>query len=264
VAMCAANPVHAEGAADKKPIYDEERRQVPESRAGGAQAGTTRIVGALRSAREAASCTLTEMQKEGQWAVDRWICAEKYVERVVQSTVPKGEKLVPGILYVGVAALAGPIFTRRRNFAVRWASPLVFGAAAAAWFLPGTSSVVLRNVWGRYGDPSAIDRAGETVADAWAAQQRARELLADKIQELRLALQSGRGLTAAPVAVREAEGPRAPQKAVQAPAPAAAVPAINERAEDAAKPATRLATPAPATEESTARLPLGFTDTASK
>ncbi|KAJ2710348.1 hypothetical protein H4R19_003788, partial [Coemansia spiralis] len=186
-------PVHAEGAADKKSIYDSEARRAPERGADGAQPGTTRIVQALRSAREASGSVLANAQREGQKAVDKWICAEKYVERVVRDTVPRGEKLVPGILYVGVAALAGPIFTRRRNFAVRWASPFVFGAAAAACFLPGTSSVILRNVWGRYGDPGTIDRACDAVAEAWAAQQRARAQLAGKIQDLRMALQDGRG-----------------------------------------------------------------------
>ncbi|KAJ2765030.1 hypothetical protein IWQ56_003121 [Coemansia nantahalensis] len=240
-------PVHAEGAADKKSIYDREARQTSERRAEGAQLGTTRIAEVLRTAREAAACVLTEAQREGQQVVNKWICAEKYVERVVRDTVPRGEKLVPGLLYVGVAALAGPIFTRKRNFAVRWMSPVVFGAAASAWFLPGTSSVILRNVWGRYGDPATIDQACDTVAGAWKAQQRAQAQLAGKIQELRMSLQEGRGFTTAPAAVEAGDSTQPLQKAASA---VAAAPVAED---------------APAKENAPAKLlPVGFTDSAGR
>ncbi|KAI9503429.1 apolipo protein O-domain-containing protein [Coemansia spiralis] len=132
------------------------------------------------------------IKMHGQALVDRWIATEKQIVQVVERTVPQGERLAPGIVYVGVAALAGPIFTRRRNFAIRWTSPFVFASLASFYFLPGTANVVLRNIWGRYGDPKTIDN----IRDRWQSVKRAerefRDGLADSIQELRLSLQEGR------------------------------------------------------------------------
>ncbi|KAJ2329474.1 hypothetical protein GGI00_003929, partial [Coemansia sp. RSA 2681] len=147
----------------------------------------------LRETRQSAANAVNMAQTHGQLLVSKWIALEQQAADVVRRTVPEGERLAPGIIYVGVAALAGPIFTRRRNFAVRWVSPLVFGAAAAAYFLPGTASVVLRNVWGRYGDPKAIDSVCEQWQSAKLAERRLRARIAANVQELRMSLQQGRG-----------------------------------------------------------------------
>ncbi|KAJ2777819.1 hypothetical protein H4R18_004944 [Coemansia javaensis] len=241
-ALGSVRPVHAEG---KKPIYDDgsgeqQQRRVP----GGRGAEPVRLTAALRAAREAAADALGEAQRGGQRLVDGWIRAERSVERVVRSTVPETERLMPGALYVGVAALAGPIFTRRRNVLVRWASPFAFGAAAAAWFLPGTASVVARNVWGRYGDPAAIDRACDSARALWDVQTRARDQLAQKIQDLRLSLQEGRAVSVAP-AIQE---PPKAQQVQEPPKQEPAVPAASK----------------PAAEKPAERLPLGFTSDARK
>ncbi|KAJ2663771.1 hypothetical protein IW148_002329 [Coemansia sp. RSA 1199] len=99
---------------------------------------------------------------------------------------------MPNMAYVGVAILAGPIFMRKRNFLVRWMSPVMFGAAAMAWQLPGTSMTVVRNVWARYGDPEAIDRVQEGWRRVWAHQRILKNMVVEKVEGLRMALQEGR------------------------------------------------------------------------
>ncbi|KAJ2808893.1 hypothetical protein H4R20_000538 [Coemansia guatemalensis] len=190
--------VYAE-ASDKKTIYDSSISE--ESSAYNERTHRrpteTRISAALGNLRAEGSHVAKGIQHHGQQLIRQWIAAEQRVERVVRSTVPEGERLAPGIVYVGVAMLAGPIFTRRRNVVVRWLSPWVFGTAAMAWFLPGTTAVVVRNVWGRYGDPTTIDRAKEWWTELCKAQRRMRDAMTDRVQQLRMSLQEGRGFSMA-------------------------------------------------------------------
>ncbi|KAJ2869063.1 hypothetical protein GGI22_000494 [Coemansia erecta] len=118
---------------------------------------------------------------------------EQRIAATVERTVPRGEKLVPGIIYVGVAALAGPIFTRKRNFAIRWTSPFLFASLASFYFVPGTANVVLRNIWGRYGDPGTLDAVRAQWHAVKETERSVRVRVADSVQELRLSLQEGRG-----------------------------------------------------------------------
>ncbi|KAJ1993935.1 hypothetical protein EDC05_001846 [Coemansia umbellata] len=182
-----SQPIYAE--AGKKAIYDDHEPVVQRPKA---TEPPPRIVAFARNAREDVAMFSSMIKMHGQALVDRWIATEKQIVQVVERTVPQGERLAPGIVYVGVAALAGPIFTRRRNFAIRWTSPFVFASLASFYFLPGTANVVLRNIWGRYGDPKTIDN----IRDRWQSVKRAerefRDGLADSIQELRLSLQEGR------------------------------------------------------------------------
>ncbi|KAJ1946497.1 hypothetical protein EC988_005540, partial [Linderina pennispora] len=176
---------------NKKSIYDIEQREIPTQ-----TLEPTRLTALLRETREEAAHYLSMAKTHGQIVVDRWIDTEKRFAALVKRTVPEGEKLAPGIIYVGVAALAGPIFMRKRNFAVRYMSPLLFGTAAGFYFLPGTSNVILRNVWGRYGDPTTIDRVKQQWEDVKQAQRDARGKVTEAVQELRMSLQEGRGFAA--------------------------------------------------------------------
>lgn len=68
-------------------------------------------VGSVRRSIEAGS-----IQGRGMlfaW-VNRWINFEHTVEQRVKSLVPASEPVVPGLLYVGVATLAGSIYGRYR------------------------------------------------------------------------------------------------------------------------------------------------------
>ncbi|KAK9468087.1 apolipo protein O-domain-containing protein [Lipomyces arxii] len=52
----------------------------------------------------------------------------------------ESEEVLPGVMYVGVAILAGTIFARKRTFLLRSVlSPAVFGVAAACYFMPITT-----------------------------------------------------------------------------------------------------------------------------
>ncbi|KAJ2005070.1 hypothetical protein H4R26_002158 [Coemansia thaxteri] len=245
---------------DKKSIYDEHQREYPSSTALLAEP-PTRLVSALRSAREEAISLIHVARTHGQLAVQQWIGVERAAAALVQRTVPEGERLAPGIIYVGVAALAGPIFTRRRNFALRWLSPLLFASATAAYALPGTSTVVLRNVWGRYGDPAAIDWAVEQYRGARVATQDARTRLVNAVQELRLSLQQGRRYgerEEARVAVQDSPPRIAHAVAVEEKtAPAAATAAAKEERSTDAQ-ATKAAERPVATAPENSKLPLGF------
>ncbi|PHH62009.1 hypothetical protein CDD81_7633 [Ophiocordyceps australis] len=53
-----------------------------------------------------------------------------------------GEKLMPGVIYVLVAAMAGSVVTRNRGFLLRTTVPLAFGVGAGWLLLP----ITMRNV----------------------------------------------------------------------------------------------------------------------
>ncbi|KAL1866914.1 hypothetical protein VTK73DRAFT_4461 [Phialemonium thermophilum] len=82
-----------------------------------------------------------------------------------------GERLMPGVVYVLVAAMAGSIVARNRGFVLRTATPLVFGVGAAWTVLPITSRNVADLAW-RYEKrfPAVADahlRAREGVEKGW-------------------------------------------------------------------------------------------------
>ncbi|KAJ1807269.1 hypothetical protein LPJ77_003114 [Coemansia sp. RSA 2523] len=183
--------------ASKKSIYDTDQRHPTPSPLHLAEQ-TTRISHITQQARTSVTRALCDVRATGQQVVNHWICMEREIARVINNTVPKSERLMPSMAYVGVAMLAGPIFMRKRNFMVRWMSPFVFGATAMAWQLPGTSMTVVRNVWARYGDPEAIDRVQEGWRRVWAHQRIFKDMVVEKVEGLRMALQEGR-VTRSPV-----------------------------------------------------------------
>ncbi|OJJ45373.1 hypothetical protein ASPZODRAFT_167821 [Penicilliopsis zonata CBS 506.65] len=58
-----------------------------------------------------------------------------------------GERLVPGSVYVAVAAMAGSIVSRHRGIVLRTASPLALGTIAAWTILPVTMRNVSDLIW---------------------------------------------------------------------------------------------------------------------
>ncbi|KAJ2821338.1 hypothetical protein IWW50_004678 [Coemansia erecta] len=190
-----SQPVHLD--APKKAIYDtEERHPTPPALRLSQQ--TTRLSQLTQTARSSVTQVACDVRARGQLVVDHWIAVERAISRVVLATVPRGERALPNLVYVGVAMLAGPIFMRRRNVVVRWLSPVVFGSAAAAWWMPGTSMTVVRNVWARYGDPETIDRVQEAACAAWARQKELRGQLVEQVERLRMSLQEGRAAVQVP------------------------------------------------------------------
>lgn len=77
--------------------------------------------------------------------MDRAFNLEQSFTNTIASLAPpreSGEKLMPGAVYVLVAAMAGSIVTRRSNILFRAAAPLAFGVGAGWTVLP----VTMRNV----------------------------------------------------------------------------------------------------------------------
>ena len=60
----------------------------------------------------------------------------------VSSLIADDEPLTPGILYVGVATLAGSVFTRYRSFPLRFLTPPLFLVGSLNYFLPRTTQNV--------------------------------------------------------------------------------------------------------------------------
>lgn len=82
-----------------------------------------------------------------------------------------GEKLMPGTLYVLVAAMTGSIISRRRNILLRGTIPVAVGVGAAWLVLPVTMRNVSDLIWTyekRF--PVVADghvRTRESVKNAW-------------------------------------------------------------------------------------------------
>lgn len=74
--------------------------------------------------------------------MDRYFEIEHSITDTIASLAPakdSPEKIVPGLLYVGVAGMAGALLMRRRNFILRGLTPLVFATGAAWAFIPETT-----------------------------------------------------------------------------------------------------------------------------
>ncbi|KAJ5856477.1 uncharacterized protein N7529_010421 [Penicillium soppii] len=82
--------------------------------------------------------------------LSRALNIENCFTNTVASLAPSpesGERLLPGGVYVVVAAMAGSIVSRNRGIFLRTASPLAFGTAAAYSLLPVTMRNVGDLVW---------------------------------------------------------------------------------------------------------------------
>ncbi|KAJ1969113.1 hypothetical protein IWQ62_000828 [Dispira parvispora] len=139
----------------KLDIYDKEEPQpLPVY-------GPSRLQLAIKEARLKAERAASLAVTHKNIAVDRWIEFERHTGSVIRNTIPREERLFPGAIYVAVAGLAGSIFSRKRNFLVRWTTPLVFAAASSFYFLPGTARTLSQNIYGAYRDPATEQQARE-------------------------------------------------------------------------------------------------------
>lgn len=67
-------------------------------------------------ARKAIVSSTKDLQEGVHNQVSKWIGVERRVEKQVLEIIPRDEALNPGLLYVGVATLAGSVFGRYREF----------------------------------------------------------------------------------------------------------------------------------------------------
>ncbi|KAH8675722.1 apolipo protein O-domain-containing protein [Xylariales sp. PMI_506] len=83
-------------------------------------------------------------------AMDRAFHLEKSFTETVASLAPpreSGEKLMPGLVYVLVAGMAGSIVSRNRSIVLRATLPLAVGVGAAWFLLPVTMTNVSGLLW---------------------------------------------------------------------------------------------------------------------
>ncbi|XXG93898.1 hypothetical protein Hte_000148 [Hypoxylon texense] len=107
-------------------------------------------------------------------AIDSAFHLEQSFTSTVASLAPareSGEKLMPGLVYVLVASMAGSILTRNRNVLLRASVPLAFGVGAGWLLIPVTMTNVSDLLW-RYETrfPAVADahlRTRTGIQDAW-------------------------------------------------------------------------------------------------
>lgn len=129
-------------------------------------------------------------------AADSALDLEQSFTSTIASLAPApqtGEKLMPGSIYVLVAAMAGSIVSRRKNVVLRGLVPAAVGLGAAWVLLPVTMTNVSNLLW--YYEkkfPVIADthiRTRESVQQAWNAARVHSELVVkfveDKVTETR-------------------------------------------------------------------------------
>ena len=82
--------------------------------------------------------------------MDRFMDAEHSFTSTIASLAPpkeSNEKLLPGGIYVLVAAMAGSILSRNRNIVIRFVTPVLTGVTAAHYVVPRTTQNVGNLVW---------------------------------------------------------------------------------------------------------------------
>ncbi|SNX86419.1 uncharacterized protein MEPE_05128 [Melanopsichium pennsylvanicum] len=94
----------------------------------------------IGSARRTVSSLTSDTRTTVRSLIDRWISIERSVEGQVKLLIPSSEPLTPGLLYVGVATLAGSIFTRYRAFPIRILTPPLALLVSLNLFNPQLSS----------------------------------------------------------------------------------------------------------------------------
>ena len=106
--------------------------------------------------------------------IDKAFHLEKSFTETVASLAPpreSGEKLMPGLVYVLVAGMAGSIVTRNRNILLRATVPLALGIGAGWALMPITMTNVSDLAW-KYESkfPVVADahiRARESIQRSW-------------------------------------------------------------------------------------------------
>ncbi|ETS88016.1 hypothetical protein PFICI_01844 [Pestalotiopsis fici W106-1] len=148
----------------KKPIYDDFEIPIPQGRRPNAialfrhhPAGLVTRVAISRDTAAAigrARLFLYEHATRAEDAVNRGMDQAFHLEKSFTQTVASlappresGEQLMPGLVYVLVAGMAGSIVSRNRNILLRAAAPLALGVGAGWLVLPVTMNNVSGLLW---------------------------------------------------------------------------------------------------------------------
>ncbi|KAJ2895747.1 hypothetical protein MKZ38_006187 [Zalerion maritima] len=164
-----AAPSHSQS--NKKPIYDDLPiipSTVPTSQPQSALARQTpaetaiapskprgptptdRLAGQIKVARLWLHSKATATEDGVNNMLTRAFTLERSFTETVASLAPpreSGERLMPGAIYVLVAAMAGSVMTKNRGIILRASTPVVLGVFAAKAFVPVTTKNVGDLVW---------------------------------------------------------------------------------------------------------------------
>ncbi|KAI6885975.1 hypothetical protein KC360_g7073 [Hortaea werneckii] len=148
-------PVPASGITDKP--QEEQQQQQPTEGVSGAVAQiaqspspTDRLASQIREARLAVHGYAVKAEDTVNQGMNRFMSAEHDFTSTIASLAPpkeSNEKLLPGGIYVLVAAMAGSIISRNRNILLRFATPIVTGVTTAHYVVPRTTQNVGNLVW---------------------------------------------------------------------------------------------------------------------
>lgn len=115
-----------------------------------------------------------------QTTFNKYLEVEDSVSSTVVGLKSPHEDMLPGTIYILVGTLTGSILARRRNFLLRFASPVIFGLASFAYFLPETFNNTRAFAWKYEKQVPAVADAHiktlEVVEEAKKATQNAAEI----------------------------------------------------------------------------------------
>lgn len=136
--------------AKEQPTAASEGRVAPQTSAASSPSPTDRLAKYVRTAR----LQLYEVAKKSEDGLNDFMTSALKLETSAAQTVANlapppesSEKLMPGIIYVLVASMAGSIITRRSNILLRATVPLAFGVGAGYTVVPHTMHNVENLIW---------------------------------------------------------------------------------------------------------------------
>ncbi|KXS98351.1 hypothetical protein AC578_4638 [Pseudocercospora eumusae] len=135
-------PPPASGITEKPQEEKEARRRGPTP--------TDRLAEHIKGSRLALHGYAVKAEDAVNQAMNRFMDAEHSFTHTIASLAPpkeSNEKLLPGGIYVLVAAMAGSIVSRNRNIFLRFSTPLITGVVAAHYVIPRTTENVGNLIW---------------------------------------------------------------------------------------------------------------------
>jgi len=215
IALFPKTVLHAEApekSESKKPIYDDfeavptpPTKAISSSRSGTitkprSPTPTDRLAVQIGKARIFLYAHVAAAENKVNEVMDSALHLESSFTSTIASLAPSpksGEKLMPGSLYVLVAAMAGSILSRNRNVVLRASIPFAVGVGAGWVVLPVTMRNVSDLLW-KYEQrfPALADghiRTREGIEKAWAMArvhtQQAVNIVDDKVSSSREAVE---------------------------------------------------------------------------
>lgn len=111
---------------------------------------TDKLAAQIRNGRLALHSYATRTEDAINNGMTRFMSAEHSFTNTIASLAPpkeSNEKLLPGGIYVLVAAMAGTIVSRNRNVLFRFVTPILTGVVAAHYVVPRTTENVGNLIW---------------------------------------------------------------------------------------------------------------------